>query len=46
MILVYDTPHYKAGHNGGIIASIMHSGIANTMMWQGIIKKGEWVRVT
>ena len=35
----------KAGHNGGILASIMHTGIANMLMWQ--IIKEEWgVRVT
>ena len=36
MILVYDTPYYKAGRNGGIIAGIMHSEIASMLMWQRI----------
>ena len=36
MILVYDTPHYKAGHSGGNISSIMHLGLANMLMWQAI----------
>ena len=36
MILVYDTPHYKDGHSGGIIAGIMHSEIASMLMWQRI----------
>ena len=26
----------KAGHNGGILAGIMHTGIANILMWQRI----------
>ena len=26
----------KAGHNGGILAGIMHTGIANMLMWQRI----------
>ena len=26
----------KAGHNGGILASIMHTGISNMLMWQRI----------
>ena len=36
MIPLYDTPHYKAGHGGGIIADIMHSEIASMLMWQRI----------
>ena len=35
----------KAGHNGGILAGIMHTGIANMLMWQ-IIKEERGVRVT
>ena len=36
----------KAGHNGGILAGIMHMGIlANMLMWQ-IIKEETGVRVT
>jgi hypothetical protein len=34
--VVYDTPHYKAGHSGGIIADIMHLEIASMLMWQRI----------
>ena len=34
--ILYDTPHYKAGHSGGIIADIMHSEIASMPMWQRI----------
>jgi hypothetical protein len=41
MILVYDTPHYKADHSGGIIADIMHSEIASMLMWQRIKEDGE-----
>ena len=26
----------KAGHNGGVLAGIMHTGIANMLMWQRI----------
>ena len=36
MILVYDTPHYMAGHGGGATAGIMHSEIASMLMWQRI----------
>ena len=35
----------KAGHNGGILAGIMHTGIANMLMWQRI-KEERGVRVT
>ena len=35
----------KACHNGGILASIMHTGIANMLMWQRI-KEERGVRVT
>ena len=35
----------KAGHNGGILAGIMHTGIANMLMWQ-IIEEERAVRVT
>ena len=45
MILVYDTPHYKAGHSGGILAGIIHSEIASMLMWQRI-KEERGVRVT
>ena len=34
----------KAGHNGGILAGIMHTGIANMLMWQRI-KEERGVRV-
>ena len=37
----------KAGHNGGILAGIMHTGIENMLMWQRIKEEGggEGVRV-
>ena len=35
----------KAGHHGGILAGIMHTGIANMLMWQRI-KEERGVRVT
>ena len=35
----------KAGHNGGILAGIMHTGIGNMLMWQRI-KEERGVRVT
>ena len=35
----------KAGHNGGILAGIMHMGIANMLMWQRI-KEEKGVGVT
>ena len=35
----------KAGHNGGILAGIMHTGIANMLMWQRI-KEERGVGVT
>ena len=34
----------KAGHNGGILVGIMHTGIANMLMWQRI-KEERGVRV-
>ena len=36
----------KAGHNGGILAGIMHTGIANMLMWQRIKEEGVGGRVT
>ena len=35
----------KSGHNGGTLAGIMHTGIANMLMWQRI-KEERGVRVT
>ena len=35
----------KAGHNGGILAGIMNTGIANMLMWQRI-KEERRVSVT
>ena len=35
----------KAGHNGGILAGIMHTEIENMLMWQRI-KEERGVRVT
>ena len=35
----------KASHNGGILAGIMHTGIANILMWQSV-KEERGVRVT
>ena len=35
----------KASHNGGTLAGIMHTGIANMLMWQRI-KEERGVRVT
>lgn len=35
----------KAGHNGGILAGIMHMGIPNMLIWQRI-KQESGVRVT